>query len=179
MNFKSELAPKGLQFNPSDFVISDRYATILTVVSYPRLIGPGYLSNLTNMSGVKVVIKHIPLPFSVLAKMLNKEIADLKSKYQQEKDRTIQERIRQDVDSLEYFIQQFTASQARTFDFQMHIMITANSEEEFQSYMKEMEALSLYDTGVKAGYGDHLLTLSTCDYEEKDGRFVVVAKRVK
>ena len=34
MNFKSELAPKGLQFNPSDFVISDRYATILTVISY-------------------------------------------------------------------------------------------------------------------------------------------------
>ena len=47
MNFKSELAPKGLQFNPADFVISDRYATILTVISYPRLIGPGYLSNLT------------------------------------------------------------------------------------------------------------------------------------
>ena len=133
MNFKSELAPKGLQFNPADFVISDRYATILTVISYPRLIGPGYLSNLTNMSGVKVVIKHIPLPFSVLAKMLNKEIADLKSRYQQEKDRTIQERIRQDVDSLEYFIQQFTASQAKTFDFQMHIMITADTKEELEN----------------------------------------------
>ena len=133
MNFISELAPKGLQFNPADFVISDRYATILTVISYPRLIGPGYLSNLTNMSGVKVVIKHIPLPFSVLAKMLNKEIADLKSRYQQEKDRTIQERIRQDVDSLEYFIQQFTASQAKTFDFQMHIMITADTKEELEN----------------------------------------------
>ena len=36
MNLKSELAPKGLQFNPSDFVISDKYATILTVISYPR-----------------------------------------------------------------------------------------------------------------------------------------------
>ena len=79
MNFKSELAPKGLQFNPSDFVISDKYATILTVVSYPRFIGPGYLSNLTNMSGVKLVIKHVPVPFSVLAKMLNKEISDLKA----------------------------------------------------------------------------------------------------
>ena len=32
MKFKSELAPKGLQFNPSDFVISDKYATILTVI---------------------------------------------------------------------------------------------------------------------------------------------------
>ena len=146
MSFKSKLAPKGLQFNPSDFVISDKYATILTVISYPRFIGPGYLSNLTNMSGVKLVIKHIPVPFTVLAKMLNKEISDLKSRYQQEKDRTIQERIRQDVDSLEYFIQQFTASQAKTFDFQMHIMITADSKEELElkktnvkNYLDSME----------------------------------------
>ena len=133
MNLKSQLAPKGLQFNPSDFNISDKYATILTVISYPRFIGPGYLSSLTNMSGVKVVIKHMPLPFSVLAKMLNKEIADLKQKYQDEHDKTIQERIRQDVDSLEYFIQQFTAAQTRTFDFQMHIMITADTKEELEN----------------------------------------------
>ena len=143
MNLKSELAPKGLQFNPADFVISDRYATILTVISYPRFIGPGYLSNLTNMSGVKLVIKHIPLPFSVLSKMLNKEIADLKSRYQQEKDRTIQERIRQDVESLEYFIQQFTASQAKTFDFQMHIMVTASSREELD--MKKVSLKNYLD----------------------------------
>ena len=133
MSFKSQIAPKGLQFNPSDFVISDKYATILTVISYPRFIGPGYLSNLTNMSGIKMVIKHIPLPFSVLAKMLNKEIADLKKRYQEERDRTIQERIRQDIDSLEYFIQQFTASQSKTFDFQMHIMITADTREELEN----------------------------------------------
>ena len=130
MLFKSEIAPKGIDFNnPSSFVISDKFATILTVISYPRYINPGYLSAITNISGVKLVIKHIPLPFSVLGKMLNKEISDLKMKYQNERDRTIQERIRQDVDSLEYFIQQFTASQASTFDFQMHIMITANTKE--------------------------------------------------
>ena len=38
--------------------------------------------------------------------------------------------------------------------------------------------MSLYDTGVTAQYGDRLLTLSTCDYQEADGRFVVVAKKV-
>ena len=85
------------------------------------------------MSGVKLVIKHIPLPFSVLSKMLNKEVADLRARYQQEKDITIQERIRQDVDSLEYFIQQFTASQTKTFDFQMHLMVTADSKEQLES----------------------------------------------
>ena len=72
MSIKSEIAPKGLTFNMNDFFISDKYATILTVVSYPKIIGPGYLSNLTTgIPGVKMVIKHIPVSFDVVAKMLN------------------------------------------------------------------------------------------------------------
>lgn len=63
--------------------------------------------------------------------------------------------------------------------FKYYQFINANSEEEFNSYMKEMEAMSLYDTGVTASYGDSLLTLSTCDHSQTDGRFVVVAKRIK
>ena len=63
--------------------------------------------------------------------------------------------------------------------FKYYQFINANSEEEFNSYMEEMEAMSLYDTGVTASYGDSLLTLSTCDHSQEDGRFVVVAKRIK
>ncbi len=133
MMFKSEIAPKGIEWHSADFIMSDKHCTVLTVISYPRYIGPGYLSNLTNMSGIKMVIKHSPLPYSVLAKMLNKEVADLKAKYQQEKDITIQERIRQDVDSLEYYIQQFTASQTKTFDFQMHILVSADSKDQLDN----------------------------------------------
>ena len=63
--------------------------------------------------------------------------------------------------------------------FKYYQFINANSEEEFNSYMAEMEAESFYDTGVVAFYGDQLLTLSTCDYQEENGRFVVVAKRIQ
>ena len=63
--------------------------------------------------------------------------------------------------------------------FKYYRFIEANSKEEFDSYMKEMAALSLYDTGVTAEYGDSLLTLSTCDHSQEDGRFVVVAKRIQ
>ncbi len=63
--------------------------------------------------------------------------------------------------------------------FKYYQFIDANSEQEFDSYMSEMASMSLYDTGVTAEYGDQLLTLSTCDYQEKNGRFVVVAKKVK
>jgi hypothetical protein len=147
---KSQLAPKGLEFRSSDFIISDKYATILTVISYPKFIDPGYLSSLTSMSGIKLVIKHIPLPNSVISKMLNKEIADLRQKYQTENDKTIQERIRQDVDSLEYFIGIIASSNSKTYDFQMHIMITAESEEKLvnkkmqvKTFLEAMEMRSI------------------------------------
>ena len=146
MNIKSQIAPKGLEFKSNSFYISDKCATILTVISYPKYINPGYLSSLTSLSGIKIVIKHIPLPFNVLRKMVNKEIADLKERYQNENDRTYQERIRQDYESLEQFVTQLAASQQKIYDFQMHIMITANSEEELtnkklqvRNYLEAME----------------------------------------
>lgn len=64
------------------------------------------------------------------------------------------------------------------FVFKYYQFIDANSEAEFDSYMKEMAAVSLYDTEVTANYGDSLLTLSTCDSSQEDGRFVVVAKKI-
>ena len=51
-------------------------------------------------------------------------------------------------------------------------------EEEFIEFMKEVHARELYDTGVEARSGDMLLTLSTCEYTYKNGRFVVVARKV-
>ena len=62
--------------------------------------------------------------------------------------------------------------------FKYYQFIDAYSAEEFYSNMEEMSKLSLYDTGITAEYGDRLLTLSTCDSSEPDGRFVVVAKKI-
>ena len=133
MDIKSQIAPKGLEFKPSEFIVSDKYATILTAISYPKYVPVGFLANLTSMSGIKMVIKHIPMQFDVITKMINKEIADLKSRYQEERDLTIQERIRQDYESLEQFIKQLAASQAKIYDFQLHVMITADSQDELTS----------------------------------------------
>ncbi len=62
--------------------------------------------------------------------------------------------------------------------FKYYQMIDISSAQEFDSDMRQMAEMSLYDTGVTASYGDELLTLSTCDYTESDGRFVVVAKKI-
>ncbi|MDY5873682.1 MAG: hypothetical protein SPK36_02720, partial [Bacilli bacterium] len=143
LNIKSELAPKGMKFDVTDFMISGKYCTIFTVVSFPKYIAPGYLSDLSNIAGVKVVAKHIPLEFSTMQKMINKEIADLKQRYQNEKDRTIQERIRQDYESLEQFVQMLAATQSRVFDFQLHLMVIGDSKEDLEN--KKMNVRSFLD----------------------------------
>ena len=133
MSIKKELAPKGITFNVNDFIISDKYATILTVVSYPGTIDNGYLANLASgLSGVRIVAKHIPIPFSVLAKMLNKQLADIQEKYQKERDVTVQEKLKQSYDSLNEFIHAITVNQSKVFDFLLNIMIVADTKEELE-----------------------------------------------
>ena len=54
----------------------------------------------------------------------------------------------------------------------------AASEKEYTDFVAKCKALSLYDTGVDAVYGDKLITLATCEYSQNEGRLVVVAKQV-
>lgn len=62
--------------------------------------------------------------------------------------------------------------------FKYYRFINAETESEYNDYITNIKKLSLYDTGKTAVYGEQLMTLSTCSYHTKDGRFVVVAKKI-
>ena len=63
--------------------------------------------------------------------------------------------------------------------FKFYKFFQADTQEEFDDFYNNIKQLSQYDTGVTAQFGDHFLTLSTCVYHVKQGRFVVVAKEVE
>ena len=63
--------------------------------------------------------------------------------------------------------------------FKFYKFFQADTEEEFKDFYDNIMAMSIYDTGVTAEFGDHFLTLSTCAYHVDQGRFVVVAKEVE
>lgn len=67
--------------------------------------------------------------------------------------------------------------QRETGMFKFYQFIDPETEEEFNNGIMVMKEKSLYDTGVSAEYGDHLITLVTCAYHTDHGRFVVVARR--
>lgn len=63
-------------------------------------------------------------------------------------------------------------------DWEYYNFINADSEEEFNSFIQSCEARELYDSGYTAEYGDELLTLSTCEYSQENGRMVIIAKKI-
>lgn len=65
-----------------------------------------------------------------------------------------------------------------TENFHYYDFIDAGSEKKFQEYIDYVKGNMSYDTGVTAEYGDELITLSTCAYHVKNGRFIVLAKKV-
>ncbi len=48
----------------------------------------------------------------------------------------------------------------------------------FQQAWGRVKQKRFYDTGVELGEGDELLALVTCEYTLKDGRLMVIAKRI-
>lgn len=91
------------------------------------------------------------------------------------------------------FIQFDTLSEQRTYEvicafktvaytsngFDYYNFVNANTKDDFSAYIEKCKALSFYDTGVNTEYGDKLITLSTCEYSQNNGRFVVVAKLIE
>ena len=63
--------------------------------------------------------------------------------------------------------------------FKYYQFYQADTEEEFEDFYDNVRELSIYDTGVTAEFGDTFLTLSTCSSHVENGRFVVVAKRIR
>ena len=62
--------------------------------------------------------------------------------------------------------------------FRYYTYFDLRDEDTFNEYVSQVMAASLYDTGVRASWGDELLVLTTCSEHVSDGRFVLVAKRI-
>lgn len=63
--------------------------------------------------------------------------------------------------------------------FRYYYFINAENEQEFNEYVQNSKEASLYNIDATAEYGDQLLTLSTCEFSQEDGRLAIVAKKLK
>jgi len=63
--------------------------------------------------------------------------------------------------------------------FKYYNFIDTSKESEYNNYINNVKKLSLYNTGINAKFGEQLITLTTCEYSQRNGRIVVVAREIK
>lgn len=83
---------------------------------------------------------------------------------------------------MEYEVIAAVYSQAdtdRTDVFKYYKYHDLSDEATFNAFMEGVEQYKTYDTGLSARWGDDILVLSTCNYHVTDGRFAVIAKRIR
>ena len=51
-------------------------------------------------------------------------------------------------------------------------------EEEFNTFIEKCQKRKLFNTGIETKYGDKFITLVTCEYSQKNGRMVVIARKI-
>ena len=61
--------------------------------------------------------------------------------------------------------------------FRYYQYYNLENENKYNEYIENCKKIQLYDTGETATYGEQLITLITCEYSQKNGRMVVVAKK--
>lgn len=65
-----------------------------------------------------------------------------------------------------------------TLKFDYTNVIDFPGEEAYNEYMAKVNQYSLYITDIPYQYGDKFILLSTCEYSQKDGRLIVMAKLI-
>lgn len=56
-------------------------------------------------------------------------------------------------------------------------VLAARTQDEYESFVQYVKKHSSYETGIKAEWPQKLLTLTTCEYTQKNGRFLLVARK--
>lgn len=62
--------------------------------------------------------------------------------------------------------------------FKYYKYYNLKDEKEFNTFINKCIELSLFNTEKTAKYGDKLISLSTCEYSNENGRLVVVARKI-
>lgn len=93
--------------------------------------------------------------------------------------------IRITTKSSEYIYEIFSVFKSKVYEnddtksFKYYAYTDLSTKEKFNDYISNCKKYQLYSTGVSAVYGNQIITLTTCEYSQANGRLVVVGKKVK
>ena len=78
--FKDKIAPHGLKIGEKDIAMGDAFVSVVTLRTYPSIVGTGWLGNVANVNHTRMVMTISPMDSLEISNTIKKSMSEVKSK---------------------------------------------------------------------------------------------------
>lgn len=144
MELQDVLAPSAIAITPKSITMGDKIAKSYYVISYPRYLTSGWLSELVNLDKIFDVAIHVhPVETAQILREFRKKVAEVESQVRerQEKGLVRDPQLDSAYQDLEKLRDQLMQSQERMFAVGLYLTIYADSQEELFKIENEIRSM--------------------------------------
>ena len=147
-SFKERIAPTGLKIGEKDIVLGDAYISVVTLFSYPSVVGVGWLGAVASVDHTRMTISISPMNTEEISSTLKKSISEVKSKMINVSDYNDQILLNNQMQDYVELVNRIDREHEKFCLLTVNFLCYGETKEELDKTKKELKAtLSSYGLG--------------------------------
>lgn len=147
-SFKERIAPTGLKIGEKDIVLGDAYISVVTLFSYPSVVGVGWLGAIASVDHTRMTISISPMNTEEISSTLKKSISEVKSKMINVSDYNDQILLNNQMQDYVELVNRIDREHEKFCLLTVNFLCYGETKEELDKTKKELKAtLSSYGLG--------------------------------
>lgn len=147
-SFKERIAPTGLKIGEKDILLGDAYISVVTLFSYPSVVGVGWLGAVASVDHTRMTISISPMNTEEISSTLKKSISEVKSKMINVSDYNDQILLNNQMQDYVELVNRIDREHEKFCLLTVNFLCYGETKEELDKTKKELKAtLSSYGLG--------------------------------
>ncbi|MFR5856635.1 MAG: VirB4 family type IV secretion system protein, partial [Bacilli bacterium] len=147
-SFKERIAPTGLKIGEKDIALGDAYISVVTLFSYPSVVGVGWLGAVASVDHTRMTISISPMNTEEISSTLKKSISEVKSKMINVSDYNDQILLNNQMQDYVELVNRIDREHEKFCLLTVNFLCYGETKEELEKTKKELKAtLSSYGLG--------------------------------
>lgn len=147
-SFKERIAPTGLKIGEKDIALGDAYISVVTLFSYPSVVGVGWLGAVASVDHTRMTISISPMNTEEISSTLKKSISEVKSKMINVSDYNDQILLNNQMQDYVELVNRIDREHEKFCLLTVNFLCYGETKEELDKTKKELKAtLSSYGLG--------------------------------
>lgn len=138
-SFKEKIAPTGLKWSDRDAVIGDSYVSVITVNTYPSLVGIGWLGAVSNINNTRMSVSITPMDSFEVSKTLKKSMSEVKTKMINVGDHNDQILLNNQMSDYEELVNKIDRDNEKMKLVTINFFVYAETLQELNKHKKELK----------------------------------------